>query len=101
MCVYSVMSDWAHRWIPQPGIPPWTPSPSDPYPYPEPATPRQVEWDPQMLKEFRDLLERVKRLDEQGGTKPCLEADERKQDFLADIKEQLDRIERNQDQNSN
>lgn len=93
MCPYSVLSDWVHRWIPQPGQTPWDPSPIDPYPYPEKAEPKPVQWDSQMLKEFMDIVERVRKLEEAQEKRPCQNADERKMDFFKEIKDALERME--------
>lgn len=93
MCVYCMIPEWGQRWIPNPGWPPYRPSDIDPYPYPEPSTPQPTKWTKQMLKEFEDIMERVRKLEEAAGGGKCREADPSKMDFIKKLRTWLDEQE--------
>lgn len=90
MCIYSMISDWVHKYYPYE----WDPNhpfPHAPNPFDTPATP-VFPWTRPQLDELEDILKRVKDLEERAGVCPCPE--EGKQDFLDQIRKRLDEIER-------
>lgn len=89
MCVYCMIGDdFFHRnppWHPYDPITPWPPS----VPRPLPATPINP-WPVDQLKEFLDLLERVKRLEDKFGC-PC---EPNKADYLDLLKRRIEALEK-------
>ena len=69
MCVYCVIGDFGNRWIPKP---------QDSIPF-IPHVPVQSPWTPKMLAEWRDIIARVKAMEE------------RLMDYLDDIQRLLDK----------
>lgn len=93
MCVYCMLADWVHKWVPSPKpstfpVQPWTPW--TPMPSPTPVTP-PVEWNRPQYEELIDILAKIKDMEDRLGGCPC--EDDSKMDFLREIKERLDLIE--------
>jgi acetyl esterase/lipase len=89
MCAYCVMADWGRDWLhPRP-----VPYPV-PLPYPVPQPPPAGVWTQEMLDQFRNLIERVKKMEERlmqlGEQVECVEAPE-KMHYLDEIQKLLDR----------
>ena len=87
MCTYCMVGDfWFHHY------PPFTVPPTHPaYPYvPQPLTPVLAPWDLAKLKEFEDLLRRVKDLEDKLGC-PC---EPNKADYLGLLRERIDELEK-------
>jgi hypothetical protein len=88
MCAYCMVGDEFFRhnppWPNQPGYPwhPHIPAPANPA---APAPP----WDLARLKEFEDVLKRVKALEDQLGC-PC---EPNKADYLGLLKERIEKLE--------
>lgn len=87
MCTYCMVADHFFRFNP-----PW---PVGPYPdYPQhpliPAGPLQPPWPLDRLKEFQDLLQRVKELEDKLGC-PC---EPNKADYLGLLRERIDQLEK-------
>lgn len=84
MCVYCVIGDFGNRWIPKP---------QDSIPF-IPHVPVQSPWTPEMLAEWRDIIARVKAMEERlmelGEQMDCVE-DPSKLDYLDDIQRLLDK----------
>lgn len=76
MCAYCATADFIHRHLLPDPMPPWPQSP----------------WDWSTLTEVRDLLRRIKALEDKVGA--CPAADPAKVDFLDDIRKRLDELER-------
>ncbi len=82
MCVYCSMGDWGRTWIPPAGagIGPTT-------------TIIQTPWTQEMLDQWRELIQSVKRMEEKlmslGEQTPCVE-DPEKLNYLDEIQKLLD-----------
>lgn len=87
MCAYCMIGDHQFRYDP-PFIP------SQPIPYiPQPLTPLPATWQPwslDRLREFEDLLRRVKDIEDKLGC-PC---EPNKADYLTIFRERIERLER-------
>lgn len=70
MCVYCMIADWGKEFAP----------------------PDRYQWTRPMLDQFEELLKRVKELEDKVDPCPC--PDESKMDFLKEIRDKLDEIER-------
>ena len=85
MCTYCMIGDHMFRYDP-----PWNP----PYPsplIPQPLNPAPVNpWPLDRLKEFEDLLRRVKELEDQLGC-PC---EPNKADYLAILRDRIEALEK-------
>lgn len=85
MCVYCVMGDWGNKFIPQPhgGSIPFIPH-----------VPVQSPWTQEMLDQWRDLIDRVKKMEERlmelGEKIECVE-DPSKLNYLDEIQRLLDK----------
>lgn len=95
MCVYSMimdhkMDDWYNKYwksVPGPKYEPDSP-PSWPYPLPEPTKDVEVKLPTkEELEEFRKLLERARKYDEENNQKDC-ELEEKKK-ILKDMANKL------------
>lgn len=85
MCTYCMIGDFHFRRDP-PWNPPW-PSPLIPMPVvPLPVIP----WDLDKLREFEDLLKRVKDLEDRLGC-PC---EPNKADYLGLLRDRIEKLER-------
>ena len=87
MCTYCMIGDWQFR-----RDPPFTPGPQYPQ-VPAPTFPLPPTWAPwplDQLKEFADLLERVKKLEDALGC-PC---EPNKADYIGMLKERIDVLEK-------
>lgn len=87
MCLYCNFGDWQFRHDP-----PWEPDPQR-YPLvPSPVNPLQpvVPWDVNKLREFEDLLRRVKELEDKLGC-PC---EPNKADYLGILRERIEELEK-------
>jgi hypothetical protein len=82
MCVYCMISDHEWKWNPPKNVPP---NPLFPVPF---VLPRP--WSLEQFKEFQDLLNRVKALEDMLGC-PC--DDPNKPDYLGIIKEAIEKLE--------
>jgi hypothetical protein len=87
MCVYCFCGDFTFRHDP-----PWRVPPNEPYiPQPvKPWQPDQQPWSVDKLKEFEDLLRRVKDLEDQVGC-PC---EPNKADYLGLLKDRIAKLEK-------
>lgn len=87
MCLYCMIGDHLFKFDP-----PWPNR--DPYPYhpqiPQPLVPPTMPWDLARLKEFEDLLRRVKELEDKLGC-PC---EPNKADYLALFRERIEALEK-------
>lgn len=103
MCVYSMISDWAHKYAPDPATR-VTPITGPHYPYPIPApwagvvisppiqpAPWPTTWTREQLDAFQDILARVKAMEDKLEVCPCEQPE--KQDFLKEIKARLDALD--------
>jgi len=84
MCVYCMIGDWQFRHDP-----PWNPPYHPLIPMPINPTPI-IPWDLQKLKEFEDLLRRVKELEDKIGC-PC---EPNKADYLGLLRERIEELEK-------
>lgn len=85
MCAYCMTGDFMFRHNP-----PWYP-PTHPQ-IPQPVAPLPQSWQPWglgQLKEFQDLLERVKRIEDALGC-PC---EPNKADYISLMKERIEKLE--------
>lgn len=92
-----MISDWGNKWIPNDGSPwPYTPNPVPP---PQsipiiPPLPTGFLWTQEMLDEWRDIIGRVRKLEERlmelGDRGECVE-DPSKGDYLDEIQALLDK----------
>jgi len=93
MCVYCMIADWQFQhnppWRPTDPITPWPPA----VPLPAPLTPIRP-WSIEQLKEFQDLLKRVKALEDELGC-PC---EPNKADYIKLLKRRIAHLE-NQERN--
>jgi len=81
MCVYCNFGDWTFKYNP-----PWNPPYPSPY-IPLPINPSPViPWEYQKLKEYYDMLNNIKKLEDQLGC-PC---EPNKADYLKIISERLE-----------
>jgi len=81
-----MIGDWQFRHNP-----PWVPEPWPQYvPQPLPHAFPVVPWGHDRLAEFLDLLERVKRLEDQLGC-PC---EPNKADYIGMLKERIEKLEK-------
>lgn len=87
MCVYCMIADWANKHI-QPQPPYQWPVVAPPFPAPYTPPPAPSPWTQKMLDEFRELIERVRVLEEKVDPCPCPDAS--KLNFLDAIQKQLD-----------
>ena len=88
MCVYCFVGDWHFR-----RDPPWEPTdvPAWPATVPRPMTPGPIKpWPADKLKELLDMLDRIKKLEDQLGC-PC---EPNKADYIELIKQRLDELEK-------
>jgi len=90
MCVYCMIGDWQFQ-----RNPPWQPGPNNPWhhliPQPTtPLTPAYVPWGLDQLKEFQDLLRRVKELEDKIGC-PC---EPNKADYLGLLSARIEQLEK-------
>ena len=84
MCLYCVCGDWAFRHDP-----PWNP-PYSPY-IPQPLVPLPIQpWPLEKLREYRDLLQQIKDLEDKIGC-PC---EPNKADYLELFKRQIELLEK-------
>ncbi len=90
MCTYCMIGDEFFRrsppWYPYDPIVPWPPT----IPAPLPGTPINP-WAIPQLKEFLDLLERVKRLEDALGGCPC---EPNKADYIGLLKKRIEDLEK-------
>lgn len=84
MCVYCSMGDRFFRYDP-----PWQMPPGTPY-IPTPLNPQSPPWPIDKLKEYLDLLERVKSLEDQLGC-PC---EPNKADYIGLFRERIEALEK-------
>lgn len=88
MCTYCMIGDWQFKryppWNPQDPITPWPPQ----VPIPAPTTPI-FPWSIGQLREFQDLLKRVKDLEDRLGC-PC---EPNKADYLTLIEQRITALE--------
>ena len=88
MCTYCMIGDWQFR-----RDPPFIPTTPVPY-LPQPILPPMWQpWQPPELKEFLDLLERVKKLEDALGC-PC---EPNKADYIGLLKERIAELEKRVD----
>lgn len=89
MCVYCMIGDHAFEWNP-----PWRPSDTPAWPWyiptPKIPAPEITPWPVDRLREFEELLRRVKELEDKLGC-PC---EPNKADYLALIRERIEILER-------
>ena len=89
MCTYCMIGDWQFRHNP-----PWPPTHNPPWPpsIPQPLqpAPQIIPWPVDRLKEFEDLLRRVKELEDKPGC-PC---EPNKADYLALLRERIEALEK-------
>ncbi len=89
MCVYCMCGDWTFRhyppWSPYDPFVPWPPT----VPAPLPNTP-VVPWSLEQLREFQDLLRRVKELEDKLGC-PC---EPNKADYLDLMRRRIEDLEK-------
>lgn len=83
MCVYCFCGDWVFKWPPR-----------DPYPWhpliPQPINPNPfLPWPIEKLKEFEELLRRIKDLEDKVG---C-ECEPNKADYIDLIKLRIEQLE--------
>lgn len=95
MCVYCMIADWGHRWMPDDYF--RQPPRRDTLPLPQvpptsPFAPFDRGWPREMLDQFEDILKRVKEMEDKLGGCPCEEPE--KMDFLKAIRERLDAIDK-------
>jgi hypothetical protein len=86
-----MIADWAQRWIPGP-FQPAAPLPPIIWPYPQTVPnfpPPAPVWPIEMLDQFEDLLQRVKKLEDAAGG--CANEDPRKLDYLKEIRKLITR----------
>ena len=89
MCAYCMVADWGYKWIPAPSLPIYPTNPFVPSPW---TTLPGVVWTQEMLDEFRELLKRVKELEDKVDPCPC--PDESKVAALDKIQEALDELKK-------
>ena len=90
MCTYCMVADDFNSRFWQPFKDQWVqpmPAPSQPYTIP-PGFP----WNRDVLKELEDVLKRVEALENKLGPCPC--PDESKLNFIKEIRDKLDEIEK-------
>lgn len=92
MCTYCMIGDWQFRRYPpfDPAPYPQIPQPLNPLPQ---WTPPWQPWTIDQLKEFQDLLERVKRMEDALGC-PC---EPNKADYIGLLKERVEKLEKAQE----
>ena len=93
MCLYCVIGDWQFRYDP-PWERPIVPTPMQPWhpllPLPVDPTKPITPWSLEQLKEFQDLLRRVKELEDKLGC-PC---EPNKADYLELLKQRIEQLEK-------
>jgi hypothetical protein len=113
MCVYCFCGDWAFRhdppwdptyWPKKSPKNPWVDYPGVDYPNPNDLLPLPVSpksdikpWDLDKLKEYLDLLQRIKNLEDQVGC-PC---EPNKADYLSLFKQRIEELEKKVEKKSN
>ena len=89
MCVYCVIGDWQFRhnppWKPT-DYPVWPPSIPVPPAFPQPFSP----WPVEQVREYLELLEKVKALEDQLGC-PC---EPNKADYIGLLKKRVAALEK-------
>ena len=88
MCTYCMIGDWQFRHDP-----PFYPAPSPLVPAPIIPPAQIVPWGLERTKEFLDLLERVKRLEDAQGC-PC---EPNKADYIGILKQRIEELEKKQE----
>lgn len=85
MCTYCMIGDWTFKHDP-----PWKPDPWPPQ-IPQPVVPMPAyDWSLEKLKEYYDLLKKVKELEDQLGC-PC---EPNKADYLKLIGDRIAELEK-------
>jgi hypothetical protein len=89
MCTYCMIGDWQFRRNP----PFWPETPDPLIPMPSYPPPNWQPWGLEEVKEFKDLLERVKKLEDALGC-PC---EPNKADYIGILKQRIEELEKRQE----